>query len=206
MTADTVWPVSTHPCHHILPAFKHHSLRSMNWNATPWSFFCWAFFRRNQKSNTIVFWARVSSCSLGWSGTYYVVQAGFEHMADFLHQSCECWCCRCEPSCMTLAQISAHRNPHPEVLIPITIYWSVWYFVKSFIYFSPITYYIITPTSELRAEAQGRWGNKPKTMELVQGKNQGNQHGEPTKFKALSVKRQVMEVSGCILRLDMGND
>lgn len=43
-------------------------------------------------------------------------------------------------------------------------------------------------------------------MELVQGKKQGKQHGDPTKFKDLSVKKQVMEASSRILRLDVGND
>lgn len=78
--------------------------------------------------------------------------------------------------------------------------------MKSFIYFSLSHSHINTPTSELRAKAQGRWGNKPKTTELVQGKNQGKQHGDPTNFKVLSVKKQVTEASSCILRLDMGND
>lgn len=114
------------PHTHVTTPSQHLStIPSEAWTETTSPEVYWAFYHRNQKSNRIVFWDRVSSCSLGWFGTYYVVQAGSEHMADFLHQSCECWCCRCEPSCMTLAQFSAHRtpprsiNPHYHSLITV---------------------------------------------------------------------------------------
>jgi hypothetical protein len=45
------------------------------------------------------FWDRVLLCSLGWTWTHYVVQAGLKFMI-LLTQLPECWDCRYVPPCL----------------------------------------------------------------------------------------------------------